>query len=95
MYNICDSQGEDTKMQKRKFVLMVMIIMLVKGNACRCILCVFFGFFLLCGKYCLKNGFCVGSALESLNRKIALIRFVWYEGGCDQVRTRLKTEVDV
>lgn len=34
MYNICDSQGEDTKMQKRKFVLMVMIIMLVKGNAC-------------------------------------------------------------
>lgn len=54
-----------------------------------------FGFFLLCGKYCLKNGFCVGSALESLNRKIALIRFVWYEGGCDQVRTRLKTEVDV
>lgn len=81
MYNICDSQGEDTKMQKRKFVLMVMIIMMVKGNACRCILLCFFGFFLLCGKYCLKNGFCVGSALESLNRKIALIRFVWYEGG--------------
>lgn len=84
MYNICDSQGEDTKMQKRKFVLMVMIIMLVKGNACvpvHSFVFFFFGFFLLCGKYCLKNGFCVGSALESLNRKIALIRFVWYEGG--------------